>query len=271
MQFVFANLAVLEFPDEGGCAQGNLVHAIAAVDDQCVLGAEALQRAHLDADQVGMEHAHQHVRRAGRIGQRPEDVEDGLDAQFLAHRRDVLHRRVMVRREHETDADVGDALRDLHGRQVNVNAQRFQHIGTARLARHAAPAMLADLGAAGRCDEHRAGRDVEGVRTIAAGAHDIDQVRGVGHQHLGRHLAHHLRGSGDFADGFFLDAQAGDQRGHHHGRALAAHDEPHDVQHFVVEHLSVLDGALKRFLGSDGHKSFRCLGYRTAPAGRRTR
>ena len=77
--------------------------------------------------------------------------------------------------------------------------------------------------------------------------------RRVGHVHLGRDLAHHLRGGGDLADGFLLDAQAGDQRRHHHRRHLAAHDQAHDVQHLVVEDLAVLDGALQRFLGGDGH------------------
>jgi hypothetical protein len=42
---------------------------------------------------------------------------------------------------------------------------------------------------------------------------------------LGGKLAHHLRGGGDLANGLLLDAQAGDQRGHHHGRHLAAHDQ----------------------------------------------
>ena len=44
--------------------------------DEVSLGAEPLQRPHLDADEVGMEHAHQDVWRVGRIGERPEEVED---------------------------------------------------------------------------------------------------------------------------------------------------------------------------------------------------
>ena len=35
------------------------------------------------------------------------------------------------------------------------------------------------------------------------------------------------------------------------GRELAAHDLAHDVQHLVVEHLAVLDGALDRFGDGD--------------------
>jgi hypothetical protein len=190
-----------------------------------------------------------------RVGQRPEDVEDGLDAQFLAHRCHVLHGRMVVRREHEADAALFDGARNLLRVEVDVDAQRLQHVGAARLARHAAPAVLADLGARRGRDKHRAGRDVEGVRAVATGADDVHEILGVLDGHLGRHLAHHLRGRGDLADGFLLHAQAGDQRGHHHGRAFAAHDEPHDVQHLVVEDFAVFDGALQRFLGGDHGES----------------
>ena len=45
--------------------------------DQHALGAEALHDAHQNADQVGVENTHQRVGRAGRVGQRTEDVEQG--------------------------------------------------------------------------------------------------------------------------------------------------------------------------------------------------
>ena len=73
----------------------------------------------------------------------------------------------------------------------------------------------------------------------------------VGHLDLGGELAHHLRGGGDFADGFLFDAQAGDEGRHHHGRHLAGHDLAHHVQHLVVKNLAVLDGAQQGFLRGD--------------------
>ena len=69
------------------------------------------------------------------------------------------------------------------------------------------------------------------------------------HMHLGGELAHDLCGRRYLANGLLLDAQARDDGRRHHGRELALHDEPHQVQHFVVENLAVLDGALQRFLG----------------------
>jgi hypothetical protein len=61
-------------------------------------------------------------------------------------------------------------------------------------------------------------------------------------------LAHHLRGGGDFADGFLLHAQAHGEGGDHDRRHLAAHDLAQQVQHFVVEDLAVFDAAQQRFL-----------------------
>jgi hypothetical protein len=63
------------------------------------------------------------------------------------------------------------------GDSEQVTTQRLEHVGAARLAGNAAVAVLADA-RAGRCgDEHAAGRDVEGVRAVAAGADDVDEVR----------------------------------------------------------------------------------------------
>jgi len=76
----------------------------------------------------------------------------------------------------------------------------------------------------------------------------------VGHFHLGRKLAHDLRRSGDFANGFFFHAQSGNEGRHQHRRHFTRHDEPHDVQHFVVKNFTVFDHALQRFLWGDGVK-----------------
>jgi hypothetical protein len=70
---------------------------------------------------------------------------------------------------------------------------------------------------------------------------------------LRRELAHHLRRAGDFADGFLLHAQAGEDGRRHHRRHFAAHDLAHQVHHFVVEDLAVFDGARQRFLRGDRH------------------
>ncbi len=61
MDFVFAHFAILQFANQGGGAEGDFVETILAMHDQHALGAEALHDAHLNADQVGVEDAHQRV------------------------------------------------------------------------------------------------------------------------------------------------------------------------------------------------------------------
>ena len=113
-------------------AERDLVHAVLAVDHQRVLGAQALQHAHLDADQVGMEHAHQDVRRAGRVGQRAEDVEDRAHAELLAHRRRRSSSRgwwlgANMKPMPVSSMQCATCVR----RQVDVGAERFEHVGAA--------------------------------------------------------------------------------------------------------------------------------------------
>ncbi|KAG1385144.1 hypothetical protein G6F60_014946 [Rhizopus arrhizus] len=121
-----------------------------------------------------MEHAHQHRRCAGRVGQRAEDVEDGAHAHLAAYRRDHLHRRMMDRREHEADAGLLDRGGHLRRLQLDGRAQLFHRIGAAGFGRHAAVAVRGHARTGGGGDEHRAGGDIEGVRTVATGADDVD-------------------------------------------------------------------------------------------------
>jgi hypothetical protein len=139
--------------------------------------------------------------------------------------------------------------------QVDVGAQRLQHVRAARLRRDTSIAVLGNRGAGRGRDEGRGGGDVEGMRRIAAGADDIDEVGVVGHLHAGAQLAHHRGRGGNLADGFLLHAQAGQDRRGHHRRYVSLHDQPHQVQHLVVEDFPVLDGALERFLRGDHQRT----------------
>src|SRR6185437_8796020 len=254
MDLVFSHLAVLELADHRRGVARSLVHPVLAVYDQHVLAAEPLQHAHLDADQIRMEHAEQLIRRTGRIGQRPQDIEYRPDAQFLAHRRGVLHRAVVVGRKHETDAGLADAGGNLRGAKHDVGAERLQHVGAARSRRHRPAAVLGHARSRGGGDEHRGGGYLKSKRDIAAGADDVDQMLVVGELDLGREFAHDLRRRGDLAYRFLFDAQAHRQRGDHHRRRLAAHDLAHQRKHLVVKYLAVLYRALQRLLQVDGHR-----------------
>ena len=157
----------------------------------------------------------------------------------------------MVGGKHEADACLRDALGNGLGCKVEVGAKGFNYVGTAAFAADAASAVFADFCTCCCYDEHAAGRDVEGVCAVAACAYDIDQMLLVCDGHFGGKFAHDLRGGGDFADGFFLDAQPRGDGCKHDGGEFAAHDLAHKVEHFVVEDFAVLDGALQGFLGGD--------------------
>src|SRR5690606_37212749 len=138
---------------------------------------------------------------AGRVGQRAEDVEEGAHAHFAAHRRHVLHGAVVVGREHEADAGGLDAGGDLLRRKVDVGTEGLKRVGAAGTGRDAAATVLGDAGAGGGGDEDRGGGDVEGVRRVAAGADDVDEMAVVRELHRGRQFAHDAGGGGDLADG----------------------------------------------------------------------
>ena len=78
--------------------------------------AETLQHADLNADEIRMKDAEQLIAGTRRIGERSEDIENRAHAELAAHRRRVLHGRMMIRREHEADAGLGDAFGNLRGR-----------------------------------------------------------------------------------------------------------------------------------------------------------
>src|SRR3546814_12358640 len=82
-------------------------------------------------------------------------VEYGAHAQFFAHGGDILHGAVVGRRKHEAYACSFYAFGNLLGIKCNVDAQRFQHVGTARRRGRAAAAMLGNLYALSRRNEER--------------------------------------------------------------------------------------------------------------------
>src|SRR3954452_9327031 len=104
-----------------------------------------------------MENAQYLVLRAGWVREWPEDIEDRAHAEVLAHRRRVLHRRVVCGREHEADADLVKRLPRFPGREGDLRAKRLEPFGTARRGCHRAPHMLRYLGAGRRGDECGAG------------------------------------------------------------------------------------------------------------------
>ena len=159
--------------------------------------------------------------------------------------------RVVVLREHEADAGLLYALRDLFGRQAEVGAHTLEHVGRAAGRRNGAASVFGYFRARRCGDKHGGGGDIEGFRAVAARADHVDQVFRIRYGHFGGKLAHHGSGGGDFRHGFHFDAQAGHDGGNLLGRDLPAHDLAHQVGHFVVEKLVVADQAFDGLLGGN--------------------
>ena len=136
---------------------------------------------------------------------------------------DILHRRMMRGREHEADAGLADAARHLFGRQLDLDAERHQHVGRAGARGERAVAMLGDRHAGARDDQAPRRWRCCRCRSIAAGADHIDGVRGRFHpQHLRAHRGHR---AGDLVDGLAAHAQRHQQPAHLRWRRLARHHQ----------------------------------------------
>jgi hypothetical protein len=197
--------------------------------DQSAFRAQLRQRLGDERQPLPAEHAQQLLAGVGGVGQRSQQVEHCAHAEFTAHRGDMAHRGMVQRREHKPDADLLDALRDLFGREVQVHAQRFQHIGTAALAADGAVAVLGDGYARRRDHERRRRREVPSLQRVAARAAGVQQVRVIdGNLHrVGAHGACE-------ADQLLQRLAA---RAHRHQHARNLHRRQRAVHHRVHQRL----------------------------------
>jgi hypothetical protein len=196
------------------------------VDHPGTLGPQKRQRARDELGQFRARHADELPGGAGRIGQRPEEVERRPDPEFLACRRGVPHRRVERRREEERDAGLDQAALDGGRRRPDVDAERLEHIRAAAPAGHGSVAVLRHAHAAGRDDERRDGRDVERVRAIPAGAARIEH-RVMGGRELRGSRPHDAGQADDLGRAFPFHGQGDEQPGDLRRLRLARHDGFH--------------------------------------------
>jgi len=195
-----------------------------------------------------MKHAHDLTPGAGRVGHRPEQIEQRAHAELATHRGGVFHRAVMVGREHEADTDLIDAGRHLFRRLVDVDAERFQHVDAAAGGRHRTTAVLGHCRTGCRRDEGPGGGNVEGLDTVAAGTAGIDQMGGVVNAHMRGEAAHDMGRRRDLLHRFTLDPQTDEQGGDLRGRQLALHDLLHDADHLLISQIAPVDQGLQRLL-----------------------
>ena len=139
---VLTQFAVFEFDDLGGVGDADLVQAVRGAHHQRRLGVQRAQRFGHQPLAGGGGDAQDLTARPGRIAQRPQQIEHGRHAQFLAHRHRVLHRRVVRGGEQEGDGDLAQTALVLLGAQIQRQTQRLQRVGAAAGAGGGAVAVL---------------------------------------------------------------------------------------------------------------------------------
>ncbi len=131
----------------------------------------------------------------------------------------MAHRGVVGLRGHEADAGLGQAALDVGDRAADGDAERAEHVAGARARGGGAVAVLGDGNAAGRGDDRRQRRDVEGAVPVAAGADDVHRAGGRRHpQHAVSHRRHR---AGDFGNGLPAHAKPHEKGAHLCGCRLA--------------------------------------------------
>ncbi len=201
----------------------------------------------IDAEQLAF--------RTSRIGKRAEQVEYRPCAELDPARTDMAHRRVVHRGEHEAYPCLANAAGDQVRADLEIDAERRQRVGGARLGTQRPVSVLGD-GNPGTCrDDRGEGGDVVGTGAIAAGADDIDRIgRSLDPQHLG---AHGRDGAGHFGNRFAPDPERHQEAADLRRGRFAGHENSEGVMRLF---------AGKRFAGGDLGEERLQVGHFTASA-----
>ncbi len=227
--FVHRHLALLQFRHERAARRRDLVEAVVSVDDEASLAAEVPEHGGEDRRQGGIVHADELVARAGGVGQRAEQVEDGADADLAPRADGELHRLVEHRRVEESDPGFAQAALDHAGPGLDVHAELPEHVRRAAVRADGAVAVLGHGRARAGGDERGGGGDVERVPRIAAGAAGVEHDLRAGLD-APRLLAHDPGAAGDLLRRLALHAQRDDERRDLRRRRLAAHHLVHRLR-----------------------------------------
>ena len=128
-------------------------------------------------EQGGIEDPGEMKLRADGIEEWANDVENtglALLCEELANGHDGLERGMAGGREKETASGSLERSCGAIGREIDVHAEGFQHIGSARFRSDASVAMFHDRSPGACGDKHDSGRDIEKSGPVPARATDIE-------------------------------------------------------------------------------------------------
>ncbi len=242
IELVLADLARVNFAHEVRAARRELVDPARAVHDVRARHVELDERRGERPRELGRVDAEDERPRAGGVRERAEHVEHGTRGELAPDGRRVAHRRMVRLREEEAEAELVDRPLDLLRGQLELEAERLEHVRRAGLRRRGAVAVLRDRRSRRRRDEGRRGRDVVRVRAVAAGADDIDDV-GALRVDAEDVLAHRLGAARDLVRRLALRAQRDEEAGDLRLRRLAAHDLAHRRARLVARQVVAVEQA----------------------------
>jgi hypothetical protein len=107
----------------GGSYQTDLVHAIIAADDECMLGSKSDQHLCHCRCEPAIKNTHELMAGMTGVYQRTKEVEGGRDAKGSSNRRNRSHRWMEAGCQRETKTSSLDHTCDIIGPKVDVDAK----------------------------------------------------------------------------------------------------------------------------------------------------
>ena len=188
---------------------GEFIHAL-AMHHPGALGAEVAQDLCHRLQPLRVKDPQHLPGGARRIGQGPQQIEQGAEAELRADGRDVPHGAMVGLGKEEADAGGLERPQLAFGMGLDIDPEGGEDIGGPRLRGQGAVAVLGHLQAPAGSHEGHRGRDVQGVEAVAARPADIEGGKGDFQPDGG---GPHGPGAGrDFPGGLAAHAQGGQGR-----------------------------------------------------------
>ena len=225
--------AVANFKGVGDTGGGDFVEAVFTVDDEAAREAKQVEGFGNERGGLGGEGACNLDIGAGGVGERAEVVKQGARFQLGADGLDVAGGPMEEGREEEGDAVGGER----GGGVLEVDAERFEEVGTATEAGEGAVAVFGDAETCSGGNEGGDGGDVEGTGEITAGAAGVEERfggdgRGVGGGTEG------AGGTGQFVGSFAFQMERDEESGDLGFRRLAFENGLHGEPCFLFREMA---------------------------------
>src|SRR5690349_12720409 len=122
------NRTILEMADAIETRRVKLIETVRTVNDKGSLGTKFAEDVRKRLRESGVVDTCELDICTRRVGQRTEDIEDGALTNLLARTNGILHSRMKLGRKHKSDANLLYGLRNLFGREFEIDAESRENI-----------------------------------------------------------------------------------------------------------------------------------------------